>query len=88
MNTEHWNIECFEDLISNGYGFGMVGHSNSFRPDIPKPNHWKSEQYGGLDFQWCWIKMEHHWKTEGYWKTKQKTTIGIPNAFGIPAPTV
>ena len=40
------------------------------------------------------LKNEHHWKTENHWKTKrhwkteQKATIGIPNAFNIPAPTV
>ena len=34
------------------------------------------------------FKAEHHWKTECRGKTKQKATIGIPNAFGIPAPTV
>ena len=26
--------------------------------------------------------------TERHWKTEQMATIGIPNAFGIPAPTV
>ena len=34
------------------------------------------------------FKAEHHWKTECRGKTKQKATIGIQNAFGIPAPTV
>ena len=34
------------------------------------------------------LKTEHHWKTDHNWKTEQKATIGIPNAFDIPAPTV
>ena len=33
-------------------------------------------------------KAKHHWETKRHWKTKQRATIGIPNAFGIPAPTV
>ena len=31
--------------------------------------------------------MERHRKTEHHWKTGQRATIGILNAFGCPAPT-
>ena len=34
------------------------------------------------------FKTEHCWKTDCHWKTEQRATIGIPNASGIPAPTV
>ena len=47
------------------------------------------------DFQWNHLKSEQNgskkttlWKTERHQKTEQKTSIGIPNVFWIPAPTV
>ena len=37
------------------------------------------------EFPW---KTKCHCITKCHWKTEQRATIGIPNTFGIPAPTV
>ena len=34
------------------------------------------------------FKTEYHWKTERHWITELRATNWIPDAFGIPAPTV
>ena len=56
--------------------------------------HWKTKRFevqiskGSEQNCHLLFKTEWHWRTEGHWKTKQRSTIGILNMFGIPAPTV
>ena len=76
----HWNTDHFEVRISNGsvLEFSDIAIAKAMVPTMLNPNHWKSSKMAAILF-----KTEHHWKTE-----QGATTIGILNAFGIPAPTV
>ena len=68
--------ESFKVWISNGSILEWLVIAIAMVPTIPNPNNWKSKQNGGH-----FVQMEQHWKT------KQRTTIGIPNVLSIPAPT-
>ena len=61
------------------FGFGMVGHSNSYSYGLDLKN-WTI----GNPKKMATILF----KTECHWETEQRVTIEIENAFGIPAPTV
>ena len=71
----------FEVPIYNGSVLEWLVIAIAMDLIIRKPNHWKSEQ-NGRNFVPISKGFEHHWKT------KQRVTIVILNAFGIPAPTV
>ena len=86
LNTKNWNTKHIGILTVLKFGFPMVRYwsfsviaiAKAMVPTMLNPNHWKSSKMAAILF-----KTEHHWKTE-----QGATTIGILNAFGIPAPTV
>ena len=50
---------------------------------IPQPNYWKSEQNGHP-----FVQNRKPLENRYHWKTVQRATARIPNAFSIPVPTV
>ena len=85
LNTHSWNTKHFEVRISSGsiLEWSVIAIAIAMVLNIPKQNHWKSEQNSSH-----FVPTEHHWITEGHCQTKQRATIGILNAFDIPALTV